>query len=55
MTDAYYENNLEFHENTAVHAKFLMHSLERTAGGIALYVNAAKRLIIFKQSIAKPL
>ena len=40
MTHAYYAENLASLTNTPAHAESLLHSRERAARGIGLYVNA---------------
>ena len=42
MTDADYADYLELLTNTPAQAESLLHSLEETAGGISLYMNANK-------------
>ena len=42
ITDADYADDLAFLENTPIQAEILLHSLEQTAAGIGLHVNADK-------------
>ena len=50
MTDADYVDDLEFLANTPAQAKPLLHSLEKAAGRISLYMNANKtESMCFKQ------
>ena len=43
ITDADYADNITLLTNTPAKAETLLHSLERAAGGIGLYVKADKR------------
>ena len=42
IADTDYTNDIAFLANTPARAKFLLHSLERSTGGIGLHVNADK-------------
>ena len=42
ITDADYADDIALLANTPTQAEFLLHSLERAAGGIGLHVNADK-------------
>ena len=43
IMDADYTDDIALLANTPTQAKSLLHSLEQAAGGIGLYVNAAKQ------------
>ena len=43
ITDTDYVDDIALLANTPTKAEFLLHSLERTAGGIGLQVNAEKK------------
>ena len=46
-TDAHYADDIAFIANTPAQAESRFHSLERTAGGIGLHVNADKKQYMF--------